>query len=34
LRQSGQPSRHSSESALTRPSAIHFRITSPAAGPY
>jgi hypothetical protein len=31
--QSGQPSRHTSESALTRPSAIHLRIISPLAGP-
>src|SRR5688572_8948500 len=34
LRQSGHPSRQTKESALTRPSAIHLRITSPAAGPY
>lgn len=34
LRQSGQPSRQMSASALTRPSASHLRMTSPAAGPY
>src|SRR6185295_16424210 len=32
--QSVQPSRHTSESLLTRPSESHFRITSPLAGPY
>lgn len=32
--QSVQPSRQTSESALTRPSPIHLRITSPRAGPY
>lgn len=31
--QSAQPSRHTSESALTRPSAIHLRMISPLAGP-
>lgn len=31
--QSGQPSRHTSESALTRPSPIHLRMMSPLAGP-
>src|SRR4051794_12643758 len=34
LRQSAQPSRHTSESLLTRPSESHFRMISPLAGPY
>jgi hypothetical protein len=33
LSQSVQPSRQTSESDVTRPSVIHFRITSPRAGP-
>src|SRR2546430_14782552 len=32
--QSVQPSRQTSESLLTRPSAIHRRVISPRAGPY
>src|SRR6188768_123403 len=32
--QSVQPSRQTSESLLTRPSEIHFRMMSPLAGPY
>src|SRR4051795_5660804 len=32
--QSVQPSRQTSESLLTRPSAIHLRMISPRAGPY
>src|SRR6476619_4443004 len=32
--QSVQPSRQTSESLLTRPSEIHFRMMSPRAGPY